>query len=360
MKRIIVIGQFPPPIHGLSHALQTLINSQLSQEFKLIKLDIKDNKKFVNHCAKIIQSKTDGWYFTPAQTAGGNLRDLVYMMLMAISKKPIIVHLHGGGFKKAYEKMNYFQKRLNQFVFSRVSKGIVLSDSLKEILLPVMDIKKISVVNNFVDSECTMDDITFKNKQVSQKNKKSLKILYLSNFIRSKGYDIVLEIANRLSKIYYIQLEFNFAGAFLDVGEREYFFNKLKQMNSQSILFHGIVEGSTKKKLFAESDIFILPTQYPIEGQPISILEAMANGCCILSTPHAGIPDIIKSGINGYLIPQDCVEEYCNKIIELNTQRELLTRIGKTNYEKAKSKYLISCHIEALRAEFENTYLKTI
>ena len=35
-----------------------------------------------------------------------------------------------------------------------------------------------------------------------------------------------------------------------------------------------------------------LPTYYPMEGQPISIIEAMGFGNFIVTTNHAGIPDI--------------------------------------------------------------------
>ena len=54
------------------------------------------------------------------------------------------------------------------------------------------------------------------------------------------------------------------------------------------------------------SQVFCLPTYYPYEGQPISILEAYATGCAVLTTNHGGIPDIFVENHNGYLVlPQD-------------------------------------------------------
>ena len=43
----------------------------------------------------------------------------------------------------------------------------------------------------------------------------------------------------------------------------------------------------------------MLPTYYKMEGQPISILEAMATGNVILTTRHAGIPDVVTDGKHG-------------------------------------------------------------
>ena len=51
-KKICFIAQFPPPIHGLSKAVDTLFNSELNSsissdgEFIFEKIDIKNNRKF--------------------------------------------------------------------------------------------------------------------------------------------------------------------------------------------------------------------------------------------------------------------------------------------------------------------------
>lgn len=61
-------------------------------------------------------------------------------------------------------------------------------------------------------------------------------------------------------------------------------------------------------------------TRYPNEGQPISILEAMGNGMMIVTTDHAGIPDIVEDGVNGiiaqkfvplnpYMMRRECVQK---------------------------------------------------
>jgi len=42
--------------------------------------------------------------------------------------------------------------------------------------------------------------------------------------------------------------------------------------------------GNEKYQLFREAHIFVMPTDYPVEAQPLVLLEAMACGCAILST----------------------------------------------------------------------------
>lgn len=62
-----------------------------------------------------------------------------------------------------------------------------------------------------------------------------------------------------------------------------------------AVTYHGVVKGKKKKNLLLRNYVFCLPTYYPNEGQPISILEAMANGCAIVTTDHGGIKDIVSN-----------------------------------------------------------------
>ena len=65
------------------------------------------------------------------------------------------------------------------------------------------------------------------------------------------------------------------------------------------------VEGEEKRNLLKQSHIFCLPTFHKFEGQPISILEAYASGCIVLTTANGGINEIFKNGTNGFLVNMD-------------------------------------------------------
>lgn len=101
MKKICFIAQFPPPMHGLSKAVETLYNSNLNfeidsqGEFEFEKVDITNNKNFIKNLLKISRSKADLFYFTISQTKGGNLRDLVIFKLLELQHKKCLIHLHG-------------------------------------------------------------------------------------------------------------------------------------------------------------------------------------------------------------------------------------------------------------------------
>ena len=56
MKSICIIGQFPPPIHGLSKAIETLYNSHLKDRYRFHKIDITNNKNILKNLWKILVS----------------------------------------------------------------------------------------------------------------------------------------------------------------------------------------------------------------------------------------------------------------------------------------------------------------
>ena len=112
-KKICFVAQFPPPIHGLSKAVDTLYNSNLSEELEFEKVDITDNKKFLKNLWLILRSKADLFYFTISQTKGGNLRDLIIFKVLELQHKKCLIHLHGGYYRQLIENdLSNWQKKL--------------------------------------------------------------------------------------------------------------------------------------------------------------------------------------------------------------------------------------------------------
>ena len=294
-KKICFIAQFPPPMHGLSKAVETLYNSELAQEFDFEKVDITDNKRILSNLVAIRKSKADLFYFTISQTKGGNLRDLA--ILRAIGNRTCLVHLHGGYYRTLVDKdMPGWQRKANYKAVGKLSGAIVLGPSLKWIFEGMLPDEKIFTVPNCVDDEYLMSDEVFEEKVRILPERKIKHVLYLSNFINSKGYPKVLEMA-KLEKERggERRFHFDFAGKFFEKSEEDFFWNYIKGNELEDyVTFHGVVGGDKKRDLLKRCDVFVLLTTYQNEGQPISILEAMGNGMVVVATDHAGIPDLIS------------------------------------------------------------------
>lgn len=62
------------------------------------------------------------------------------------------------------------------------------------------------------------------------------------------------------------------------------------------------------------ADLFLLTSNY--EGLPMVIIEAMSQGLPIVSSDVGGVYEIVKNGINGYVIPNDA-NEFVKKITSI-------------------------------------------
>lgn len=356
-KKICFIAQFPPPIHGLSKAVETLYNSELSQEYDFERIDITRNRKIIKNLFAIRNSKADLFYFTISQTISGNLRDLLILKLLEAQHKKYLIHLHGGYYRTLVEKkMSKWQRNMNYSVIGKAGGVIVLGKSLEWIFRGMISENRIYTVSNCVDNEYLLTDQEFDEKNKASQLDKVRHVLYLSNFIRSKGYLKVLEMAAmervRCEAGGEKQLHFDFAGKFFEKEEEKFFWQYVREHQIHDyISYHGVVDGYKKRELLKKCEIFVLLTRYPNEGQPISILEAMGNGMAVVTTNHAGIPDLVENGINGIVADKNAKIPISNIYEQLSALNVM--EIGKKNRADVILKFTESNYLRSMKKTFD-------
>ncbi|MCF6296512.1 MAG: glycosyltransferase family 4 protein [Flavobacteriaceae bacterium] len=335
MRRILIIGPFPKPITGMSLAnlvvkkildetpnyLVDTINTSYSKfDEKLGKFSLKKFLfyiKFNIQLYKIFQNKII--YITPGQTFFGITKYSLFILLSSLLKKEIVIHIHGNHLQNEYKNLTGIKKKTVYFLLSKTTKGIVLSKSLKNNMSSFIKEEYIYTLNNFAENY-----LVPKNKEIKTDK---LRIVFLSNLMLEKG---ILELLQALKILeeQNIEYEAKIAGN-IDEFYRDKvlnYFNKLKNTE-----YLGVVEGKQKKNLFKWSNIFVLPTYYKMEGQPISIIEAMATHHVIITTNHAGIIDMIKEGENGYFVEKKSIKSIVNTFKFLNKNKHKIERISKNN-----------------------------
>jgi colanic acid/amylovoran biosynthesis glycosyltransferase len=107
----------------------------------------------------------------------------------------------------------------------------------------------------------------------------------------------------------------------------------------------------------AHATIFVLPCTREegggMDNLPTVIMEAMAAGLPVISTPLAGIPEMIENGVNGLLVPEHDPEAICAAIEQLIASPEQAREFGDCGREIAGQKFSIEASGRALRALFE-------
>jgi colanic acid/amylovoran biosynthesis glycosyltransferase len=112
-------------------------------------------------------------------------------------------------------------------------------------------------------------------------------------------------------------------------------------MKIKNIEFLGVLSPEQIAKEMSNSFCFIQHSKTASngdkEGTPVAVMEAMAAGLPVVSTFHAGIPDVIKNNENGFLVEEGDVEEMANCIVKLYHNRNLAERFGVNNKKYIQS-----------------------
>ncbi|MGL5056736.1 MAG: glycosyltransferase family 4 protein, partial [Fusobacteriaceae bacterium] len=249
------------------------------------------------------------------------------------------LHIHNGVFKKMYDSLSPIKKKSVLFFFKRSAGIIVLGDSLRAMFEGVIPEEKIFVCENGVQDEfiATEEEIKIKLEKFAKDTKK--RVLYLSNLMEEKG---ILDLLKASEKFKDEEIELNLAGAIepsLEKIVKEYL-----EKYPKKIKYHGIVKGEKKKRLLLENYIFILPTYYSNEGQPISILEAYTNGCAVITDECiGGITDVFSHDKNGLSCQNRNVESIYLAIKNIDEKKYI-----EMNYKYGKKRFLKDSFVERI------------
>jgi colanic acid/amylovoran biosynthesis glycosyltransferase len=95
------------------------------------------------------------------------------------------------------------------------------------------------------------------------------------------------------------------------------------------------------------SDIFVLPSFS--EGLPVALMEALAAGVPVITTPIAGISELVEHGINGYLVPPGAVEPLSQRICELLENALLRQQFGQAGRLKVAEEFNLEKEVPKLK-----------
>jgi colanic acid/amylovoran biosynthesis glycosyltransferase len=98
------------------------------------------------------------------------------------------------------------------------------------------------------------------------------------------------------------------------------------------VKFVGTVDRDEQLRLFAQSDLFLLPSvtadDREEEGTPTVLLEAQAAGLPVISTWHSGIPEIVQDKKTGFLVAEKDIQGLVEKIAYLIANPEIARCMG--------------------------------
>ncbi len=288
-------------------------------------------------------------HVNPSLDRNSLIRDGIFFFVIRLFKvKKSIAFIHGWNEKESYKVQKSRVKRfLFRQTFGSASVLVVLASKFKK------ELAKIGCNEAKVMVATTMFDGHMLDNTARQRHDRHKRILFMARFVSEKGIFELLE-AFKLLNQQQQQCELVLAGD----GPVKPNVERWVEENglSHCIKLPGYLSGQAKGQLLVDSDIFVLPT-YHGEGCPVSILEAMAAGLPVISTPVGGIPDILDSGEDDVLLNDttpSSIYTALNHLIDDDMRRK---RVGRQNRKKAISNYsapVVAGRMEKLYGQLAN------
>jgi len=141
------------------------------------------------------------------------------------------------------------------------------------------------------------------------------------------------------------------AGGSHEVGETEAAGLRARARTStHDVQLVGSLSSSEVKDLLAASQVFVLPSHW--EGQPIAILEAMATGLPVVVTEVGANPDVVRDGVDGYVVPPHDPTALARALTEILGDAELRRKMGSSARQRAVEAYDVSVLAANIREEY--------
>lgn len=259
-----------------------------------------------------------------------------------ITEIPIFISFHGYDASQMLKKKSYVRK-LNCYFKHNNIIPIYVSEFIKRNLInEKVIIKKAELLY------CGIDTDFFDPINRKERKNETFIFLQISVFNEKKGHIYTLKafklflerVTNDRSKYKLI-----LAGGHILLEEikKEVVLLGL----SSNVEFTGPVDHTIGKKLLEDANVFvhhsITASNGDTEGLPNALMEAMSMELPVLSTRHAGIPELVEDSVNGYLVNEKDIESYAKRMVDVLTWGYL-----KRNREKIISNFSKKAHCESL------------
>jgi glycosyltransferase involved in cell wall biosynthesis len=260
---------------------------------------------------------------------------------------PVVIHMHGAKFGQMWDAASPRRRKAILGVLRRADAIVVLGQFWKQYLINDLGLppEKVHVVANGVP------DPGVAPKPPKQYPKVS--ILFAGQVGQRKGVGDLLQALAKPA-VRALDWELVIAGS----GEIESHTKLARELGiGDRVRFLGWVDLQKISELMRSADIFVLPSY--LEGLPMAIIEAMANGLPVVTTPVGAIPDMITDGETGLLAPAGDVDALSGAFLRLLQSPELRAKISAAARQRYLRDFTVSAMCDGLETVFNSVSAKS-
>jgi glycosyltransferase involved in cell wall biosynthesis len=352
--RILVIGQYPPPVHGSNVMTERFVAALEKNAFEVLivqkrfsrSLDevgtvtlskilrIPDLYRRVH--AAIRQFRPDCCVYFITVGLGSLLVDCLVLSLLRKRQIPYILYFHGQGYI-AYTLRRYMAVRgIIRRAFREALGGLILGERLKRDIEPFISESRLLVLPNGIPP------IDVRESDGGDGHDTAVWVVFLSNLIPTKGPARFLKMAKLVSEQ---EPDVHFVMAGRPASEE--YLSELRNIVTgeglgRCVELRDAIYGPDKDRLLRRMDIFVLPTEK--DTSPIVIFEAMQRGVPVVSSPVGAIPEVVKDAINGYIVNPDDIHATAERVLRLVRDPVLRKKMGNMSRALFEENYSLAAY----------------
>jgi glycosyltransferase involved in cell wall biosynthesis len=338
-------GPLPPLVGGMSTVIEGLSHSSLARKVDLVLFDTRKPTREGRRLSEALGARLRLWRawwvalggvgdmdrrrtIAHIHTCSGlsYFLDVAYLFLARLRRVPVVLHVHGAGFDGFLADLGPIAGALARWAARRAARVVVLSEEWHRRLAPRLPGSRLSVIANGIAPL----PIAGSPDRADQ----AVRVLFLGSLGRRKGAPELIEAMAELPE----RVRLVLAGGDEDPGATAKARAQAEGLRiTPRVRFAGTVLGADKGALLRDSDIFALPSR--AEGLPMALLEAMAAGLPVVTTPVGGIPSLIRDGETGLLVPAGSPRAMAKALGRLAADPDLRRRLGEAGRELATARY---------------------
>ena len=278
------------------------------------------------------------------------LRDYVALIcasLFARGRVRKVVALHGSVFTEW--PTNSLNAQLLRSVIRCAGCVTCVGSSHRQALINLgVPSEKIEIVSN----TCEYDGI--EESDVTEKQASSnqlLECLFLSSLTDTKGYPEYLEALEMVGSVDGAPIHAVLCGPIMMDAYRKRFetYDEAKVWIEQKVASINESDrvqaewipgarGSEKRELYERAQIFVLPTQYTVEAQPLAVIEAMAHGCAIVTSDVGELLSTVNDE-SAIVLSAPTPDSVKQAIVSLAEDEQLRMSLGQAALNQFKTKF---------------------
>ena len=168
-----------------------------------------------------------------------------------------------------------------------------------------------------------------------------MRLLGVGRLVRKKGFDVLVDACGVLAERG-VPFETHIIGP--DGDHAEEIRARIAELGlSDRVLLPGRMGQTELCDAFRRADVFCMPCKVlennDRDGIPNVLVEAMASGAPVVSTPVSGIPELVTDGDNGLLVTPGDPEALADALLRIENDRLLAEQLGRRAQETIREHF---------------------